>query len=224
MRDEEESLLPVPDRDPDSTESTSTLVLHRLHPFPLLSDTFDDEGGDTGFRGLIYLERLGAEAFGLLALGLPLIAEEVLAFLSVTLALIFAGHGVPASTLSAIYLARSLVNVSGSAWIVGTTGPVDTYVAQASGAGNPRLVGTVLVRAVVISTVLSLPVLAMWLGMQSHWGVIVDDADLAAAAGRWIVIFSPWIVMHTVVIALIRGLIAQGKTHLRCMLEVIFEL
>ena len=155
---------------------------------------------------------LALEARRLLALSWPVIAEELLTYGSTIVALEFVGRLDAWLPPLAVYsLARSVLNITGLSLLVGVTGGVDTCASQAHGAGARALVGVSLQRAVLVSLLACLPVLALYLraGLLLRW--LGEEEQVAAAAGRYVLLASPFLFLHAVILCVYRYLIAQGE-------------
>ncbi|KAL6750327.1 hypothetical protein V8C86DRAFT_3183346 [Haematococcus lacustris] len=90
------------------------------------------------------------EAKRVLALALPVSAAEILSFASYLVTTSMIGQ-VGAQALSAFTLARTVYHITGLSLVVGLVSGQDTFSGQAFGAGQFRLLGVFLQRAVLIA-------------------------------------------------------------------------
>lgn len=153
--------------------------------------------------------KVAAEAGTLWRLGWPLVAEEVVSYASVTVSMIFVGR-LGALPLAAASLARSALNITGSALLVGVTSPVDTCVAAVHGARGGALVGQTLQRALLFTLAAATPVVALYCTQARPALVALGQPPLLAAhAARYLRLVSPWLLTHGASLCLYRGLVAQ---------------
>ncbi|KAL4448503.1 hypothetical protein ABPG75_005722 [Micractinium tetrahymenae] len=146
----------------------------------------------------------------IVAIAAPMVVEEALSYASTLIALAYAGR-LGARALSVFALSHSLTNITGIALLNGVTGALDTYGSQAHGSGNFPAIGLGLQRALLLSLLTCLPLLALYAG--SPWvlrAVLGQEAGLAAAAGRYTRIFAPKVPLHGAILCMYRTLASQG--------------
>lgn len=149
------------------------------------------------------------EAYRLTSLGWPLVVEEVVTYGSTIIAILMVGK-LGAFPLSVFSLARSITNMTGISVLVGVTGGMDTFCSQSNGAGRHRLLGITLQRGVAITLLACLPLMLLYTQAHTVLGALGQEPELAAAAGRYIRLYSPLIPIHGTVLCVYRYLIAQG--------------
>lgn len=150
------------------------------------------------------------EARRIASMATPLVLEEALSYASTLISLAYAGR-LGARALSVFALSHSLTNITGIALLNGVTGALDTFGSQAHGSGNFAAIGVALQRAVLLSLLTSLPLLALY--AASPWvlrALLRQEAGLAAAAGRYTRIFAPKVPLHAVILCMYRALASQG--------------
>ncbi|KAL4438174.1 hypothetical protein ABPG77_010535 [Micractinium sp. CCAP 211/92] len=151
-----------------------------------------------------------AEGRRMLAIATPMILEEALSYASTLISLAYAGR-LGAHALSVFALSHSLTNITGIALLNGVTGALDTFGSQAYGSGNYPAIGLALQRALLLSLLTSLPLLALY--SASPWvlrAALGQEASLAAAAGRYNRIYAPKVPLHAAILCMYRTLASQG--------------
>ena len=102
------------------------------------------------------------------------------------ISLFFAGHIGKGVYLDGAALALSFSNITCKSVIIGFSSGMDTLCSQAYGAKKYRLLGVYFQRAVVISFVWCLPILALCLNAEPILKFINQDPDVAAVAGKYL--------------------------------------
>ena len=115
-----------------------------------------------------------------------------------------------------------MTNLTGTTVFNGLTGALETFCSQAAGAGNARLVGLSTARAVLITLLAFAPVMALYVGLGPVLLALGQEAQLAADAARYVLLYSPAVALHAIVLCFYRSLIAQGT--LRMLLLLLFLL
>jgi multidrug resistance protein, MATE family len=121
----------------------------------------------------------------LLELSGPLIASSLTGYLTTTVSIAFVGR-LGQQPLSIVILATSLFNVTGLSFIVGSLGALETLCGQAYGAKNYRGVAAALQRALLLTGLLTLLVVAFWVKSEALMLATGQDAALAAGAARFL--------------------------------------
>lgn len=103
---------------------------------------------------------------------------------------IFVGR-LGAVELSAAILATSLFNVTGLSVLTGFSAAMETLAGQAYGAKAYRSVGVVLQRALIIVTLLTVLLAALWTKSEKLLVLAGQDEEIAAMAGRYILRMIP---------------------------------
>ncbi|VAI73434.1 unnamed protein product [Triticum turgidum subsp. durum] len=119
----------------------------------------------------------------------PLTAGSLLQNLIQMISIMFVGH-LGELPLAGASVATSFATVTGFSLLVGMSNALDTLCGQAFGAGQYHLLGIYKQRAMLLLTVVSIPVAFMWF----HTGQILllfgQDPDIAMEAGtyaRWMI-------------------------------------
>ena len=150
------------------------------------------------------------EARRLVLLGSPLVVEEVVSYGSTIYALACVGR-LGATPLAVFTLAHSLTNMTGNTVFNGLGGALETFCSQAHGAGNARMVGLTTMRAILISLVAFGPLLALYLfGLEAVLLALGQDPAIAASTSRYVMLYSPAVLLHAITLCFYRALIAQG--------------
>ena len=115
------------------------------------------------------------------------------------MSLFFTGHIGNGLYLDGAALALSFSNITCKSVAVGFSSGMDTLCSQAYGAKKYRLMGVYFQRAVIISLVSCLPILALSLNAESILIMIHQDPDVAAVAGKYLrilAIANPGIIIY----------------------------
>eukprot|EP00887_Chlorella_sp_A99_P002392 scaffold10.g2392.t1 len=115
--------------------------------------------------------------------------------------------------LSACILATSLFNVTGLSVLSGFSAALETLAGQAFGARNYRLVGVALQRAIVIVTLLTACLAAIWTRSESLLLLARQEPAIAALAARYILRLTPALWFCGLSEAFKRYLMAQGTVR-----------
>eukprot|EP00195_Chlamydomonas_chlamydogama_P009762 CAMPEP_0202901800 /NCGR_PEP_ID=MMETSP1392-20130828/14735_1 /ASSEMBLY_ACC=CAM_ASM_000868 /TAXON_ID=225041 /ORGANISM="Chlamydomonas chlamydogama, Strain SAG 11-48b" /LENGTH=532 /DNA_ID=CAMNT_0049588419 /DNA_START=201 /DNA_END=1799 /DNA_ORIENTATION=- len=124
----------------------------------------------------------------------PLSGMEVMTFAKELIITAFVGHLGPME-LSSLVLSQTLYNVSGNAPMLGVVVAMETFCGQAYGAKRYHVVGIVLQRALIITTIFNIFCVAFW--GQAEWIMTAmgQDPDIAKAAGRFTMLLAPALIM-----------------------------
>lgn len=114
----------------------------------------------------------------------PLICLYVFSFLQAIISEIFVGH-LGSLELASSALAITFTNVTGHSLLVGFVAVMETLCGQAFGAGEFLQVGETLQRALVITTVICIPISAIWYYTEPLLLLCGQEAAIAAAAGLY---------------------------------------
>ena len=146
-------------------------------------------------------------------LGSPLVAEELISYCGTLVALAFVGR-LGAEALGVFTLAHCITNITGIALLNGLTGAVDTFAAQAHGSRSFAAIGVVLQRALLLSGLACVPLLALFAAMRPLLLLLGQQGRLAVAAARYIQLYAPAVPLHAAVLCMFRTLASQGKWRL----------
>lgn len=99
---------------------------------------------------------------------------------------------------------------AGIALLNGMTGAVDTFVSQAHGSRSYPSIGLTLQRALLVSLLTCLPLLALYACMHPVLLLLGQEPTLAAAAARYTLLYAPKLPLHAVILCCYRTLANQG--------------
>lgn len=123
----------------------------------------------------------------LLILAGPLWAQHFAQMAQSLVAIGFVGHMGDPLALSQVVLATSIFNVTGANIVSGLSAGMDTFCGQAMGAGNHRLLGVVLQRALLICLLFCAPVtLLLWARAEPIILALGQPPAIAAGAARFL--------------------------------------
>lgn len=120
---------------------------------------------------------------------IPLVVTFSLQY-SLTVASIFSVGHLGKTELGAVSLASMTANITGFAMIQGLATCLDTFCAQAYGAGNYKLVGLYFQKCAAMIFVCFIPVAVLWFKAQPLLAMIVPEPELAELAERYLRIVS----------------------------------
>lgn len=123
------------------------------------------------------------EAYETQKLALPVIATYALEVLPPSISLIFVGHLNDQFALDVAALATMFTAVTGLSIGLGMATALDTLASQASGAGQPHLIGTYVQRGVILLAIACVPIFIINWNADSLLIWAGQPADIATAAG-----------------------------------------
>ena len=151
-------------------------------------DSLDDDdalGEDEKREAAVALGGFRGEARTQLNLALPvslsMICNRVMSLTSVA----FVGH-LGSLPLAGAALATTLGNVTGNSVLVGMASAISTIGGQAYGAGAYATLGHVTQRALLILTLATLPIAALWSSAEPALLAMGQDPDIARAAAAYL--------------------------------------
>ena len=146
----------------------------------------------------------------LLRLALPLIVTSTLNYLSKLSTILIIGHLSP-DLLAAAALAVMFSNVFGFSILVGLSSALDTLATQGMTASrDPKYLGVLLQRGVIIATFLCLPIGFIWVFCEDILIFLGQDPRIAALSGRYILFYLPSLIPSTVFNVILKYLNAQS--------------
>ncbi|CAL5058719.1 unnamed protein product [Urochloa decumbens] len=119
-----------------------------------------------------------------LCLAGPLVAGYLLVNVVQMISIMFVGH-LGKLELAGVSVATSFASVTGLSVLAGMATGLDTLCGQAFGAGEHRLLGVHKQRAMLVLTLLGIPVAAVWANAGEILAWCGQDREIAAAAGRY---------------------------------------
>ncbi|KAG2650330.1 hypothetical protein PVAP13_1NG243100 [Panicum virgatum] len=120
-----------------------------------------------------------------LRLACPLVAGCLLQYVVQMVSVMFVGH-LGKVELAGAAVATSFAGVTGFSLLTGIACSLDTLCGQAFGAGQHHLLGVYKQRAMLVVTLVSVPVAATWVCAGELLARCGQDPEVAAAAGRYI--------------------------------------
>ncbi|KAG2501547.1 hypothetical protein HYH03_000054 [Edaphochlamys debaryana] len=145
-----------------------------------------DDGDDvSSSRRAVWLE-----SKKVLRLAVPISLSNVIAFGGSLVTTAQVGH-LGSLELSAITLARSVFHVTGLSLVVGMASAVETFCGQAHGAGQHRVLGVVLQRAVLLCLLTACLPLALWARAEDLMLAIGQKPEVASLAARYVRLLGP---------------------------------
>ncbi|XP_037411242.1 protein DETOXIFICATION 16-like isoform X1 [Triticum dicoccoides] len=132
---------------------------------------------------------VGAEVKRQLWLAGPLIVGSLMQNLIQTISVMFVGH-LGELPLAGASMATSFATVTGFSLLTGMSNALDTLCGQAFGAGQYHLLGIYKQRAMLLLTVVSIPVAIMWFYTGQIMLLFGQDPEIAMEAGmyaRWMI-------------------------------------
>lgn len=114
----------------------------------------------------------------------PLIAVSLLQYCLQVISVMFVGH-LGELPLSGASMATSFAGVTGFSLLLGMASTLDTFCGQAFGAKQHRMVGVHTQRAMVVLTIVSVPLAAIWFFTGPILTAVGQDPEIAAVAGSY---------------------------------------
>ncbi|KAJ4850873.1 hypothetical protein Tsubulata_007112 [Turnera subulata] len=141
----------------------------------------------------------------------PLVVVSFLQFSLQMISLMFVGHlgQVPLASAS---LATSFAGVTGFSLMLGMGGALETFCGQGYGAELYHMLGVYMQRAMIISTLVGIPVSILWAFTGKILAILNQDPQISAEAGlytRWLI---PSIFPYAILQYQLRFLQAQNIT------------
>ncbi|EFN53551.1 hypothetical protein CHLNCDRAFT_58521 [Chlorella variabilis] len=149
------------------------------------------------------------DATRLLALAIPIAVTNLLSFCVNAVGVSFVGR-LGSLQLSAAVLASSVFNVTGQSIMMGLCGTIDTLAGQAFGARNYRALGCILQRALLVNLAFGAAIAVAWLKSERLFLLLGQEAELSAAAARYMALVAPCLPCIGILEACRRYLLAQG--------------
>uniref|UniRef100_A0A0D9WQ00 Protein DETOXIFICATION n=1 Tax=Leersia perrieri TaxID=77586 RepID=A0A0D9WQ00_9ORYZ len=130
------------------------------------------------------------EAKRQLRLAGPIVAGALLRYVIQMISVMFVGH-LGELPLAGASMASSFATVTGYSILLGMASALDTLCGQAFGAEHYHLLGIYKQRAMLLLTVVSVPLAVVWFYTGEILRLLWQDADIAAEAGayaRWMIL------------------------------------
>ncbi|KAJ3686034.1 hypothetical protein LUZ61_015198 [Rhynchospora tenuis] len=119
----------------------------------------------------------------------PMIAGSLLQNVIQMISVMFVGH-LGELSLSGASMASSFAGVTGTSLLMGSASAMDTLCGQAYGAKQHYLLGIYKQRAMLILTLLSIPLATIWFYTNDILLLFGQEADIACEAG----IYAKWLI------------------------------
>ncbi|CAN6324778.1 unnamed protein product [Urochloa humidicola] len=131
-----------------------------------------------------------SEAASILRLSLPMIMTGLILYVRPMISMLFLGR-LGELALAGGSLAIGFANITGYSVLSGLATGMEPVCGQAVGAGNLPLVGATMQRTVLLLLAVSVPVAFLWAHMEPLLLLAGQDAAIAAAAQRYILLCLP---------------------------------
>jgi len=135
-------------------------------------------------------EKISFLIYEMLAMSLPMTLTLLLDYLGTVVGLMFSGHVKTSSNeehtyiLAGFSIGTMFGNITGFSILIGMSSAVETLAAQYNGAGDYKMVGSVLQRSIAILGVLSLPIALIWNFTESILLSVGQNSEAAAVASK----------------------------------------
>ncbi|CAK9151300.1 unnamed protein product [Ilex paraguariensis] len=159
----------------------SPLVLNQERSHGFSGEVHQQEG--------YYREEVVEEVKKQLGLALPLIAVSLLQYSLQVISIMFVGH-LGELPLSGASMATSFASVTGFSVLLGMGSALETLCGQAYGAKQYHMLGVYTQRAMLILTVLSIPLAFIWFYTSTILISLGQDHEISIEAGK----FNRWMI------------------------------
>ncbi|KAG7638458.1 Multi antimicrobial extrusion protein [Arabidopsis thaliana x Arabidopsis arenosa] len=140
----------------------------------------------------------------------PLIAVSLLQFCLQIISVMFVGH-LGSLPLSAASIATSFASVTGFTFLMGTASAMDTVCGQSYGAKMYGMLGIQMQRAMLVLTLLSVPLSIVWANTEHFLVFFGQDKSIAHLSGSYARFMIPSIFAYGLLQCLNRFLQAQNN-------------
>ncbi|XP_074316586.1 protein DETOXIFICATION 16-like [Silene latifolia] len=171
-------------------------------PFLLRGSEDDDEGGDWREGFIIEVKKQ-------VWLAGPLISVNLLIFCLQLISIMFVGH-LDELSLSGACMATSFSSVTGFSLLMGMASALDTFCGQSYGAKRYDRLGIHLQRAIIVLTLVSIPLAVIWANSKSILIALGQDPAIATEAGHYARFLIPGLFANGILQSLIRFLQTQN--------------
>ncbi|KAL4320592.1 hypothetical protein AHAS_Ahas14G0025900 [Arachis hypogaea] len=132
-----------------------------------------------------------------LYLAAPLIMVHFLNFAIELISIMFVGH-VSVLTLSGVSMAISFTSVTGIGLVMGIASTLETLCGQSYGAGQHQMLGIHTQRAMLVLTILCVPISIVWANTKSILILFGQDHEISTEAGRYAKLIIPYLFASSV--------------------------
>ncbi|KAL9683658.1 hypothetical protein QQ045_015485 [Rhodiola kirilowii] len=139
----------------------------------------------------------------------PLVAVNVLQYFLQMISVMFVGH-LGELALSGASLATSFAAVTGFALLLGMASALDTLCGQSYGAKQYHMLGIQTHKAMLILTLVSVPIALMWTKTEQILAIVGQDAQISKVAGHYAQFMIPGLFAYGMLQCLVRFLQTQN--------------
>uniref|UniRef100_A0A7N0UX74 Protein DETOXIFICATION n=2 Tax=Kalanchoe fedtschenkoi TaxID=63787 RepID=A0A7N0UX74_KALFE len=139
----------------------------------------------------------------------PLVMVNVLQYFLQMISVMFVGH-LGELALSGASLASSFANVTGFQLLLGMASALDTLCGQSYGAKQYHMLGIQMQKAMLILTVVGVPIAGMWAKTEQILVLVGQDPQISKVAGHYIQFLIPGLFAYGLLQCLVRFLQTQN--------------
>lgn len=139
----------------------------------------------------------------------PLVSVNLLLFSLQLISIMFVGH-LGELPLSGASMATSFATVTGFSLLMGMSSALDTFCGQSYGARQYHMLGIHLQRAMIILTIVSIPLALIWANSRSILIACGQNHQIAAEAGHYAQFLIPGLFAYGLLYSLLRFLQTQN--------------
>ncbi|GIL51836.1 hypothetical protein Vafri_7743 [Volvox africanus] len=176
--------------------------------------------GDSSVSSLAPVDSRLQSILDIASFALPLATQNVLGYSLNAFSGAIIGRLGP-THLSASTLGNSTYSITGLSLVWGGAAGLETLCGQAHGAGNFRLMRLVLLRAILVSWAVCLPVITLWLNAELLLTALGQSPSLVAEAASYLKSLAPSLFAYSLSESLQVYLVVQGRTQVTAMAKAI---
>ncbi|XP_074316585.1 protein DETOXIFICATION 16-like [Silene latifolia] len=169
----------------------------------LLRGSEDDNQGGNWRQG--FIEEVKKQVW----LAGPLISVNLLIFCLQLISIMFVGH-LGELPLSGASMATSFATVTGFSLLMGMASALDTFCGQSYGAKRYGMLGIHLQRAMIVLSLVSIPLAVIWANTKSLLIAFSQDPEIATEAGHYAQFLIPGLFAYGILQSLLRFLQTQN--------------
>lgn len=168
-------------------------------------DETRSNGGGGGFSKEQIVEEVKKQVW----LAGPLVSVNLLLFALQLIAIMFVGH-LGELPLSGASMANSFTSVTGISLLMGMSSALDTFCGQSYGAKQYHMLGIHMQRAMIILSIVSIPLAVIWANTGSILKFLGQDPSISDEAGHYALYFVPGIFAYGLLQCVVRFLQTQS--------------
>ncbi len=176
---------------------------------PLMTPRFPLRQSTAKFPALDLGPSLSTVAKDIIRLGGPNLINLFLQTMTNIIGFYFVGLLEDVVLLDAVSLATTFVNIVGASVIYGFSTALDTLISQSFGKGNMRMCGIYLGRAVVVCSIIAIPMCLLIFLSGSIFGLIGIEQDVVDATSKYAAALVPFVIVTIAIETLERFLTSQ---------------